>query len=39
MVMADGMKQKVNLFVSGRKLRNLDTFSESDPMCILFEQD
>ena len=38
MVLADGMKQKVNLFVSGRKLKNLDTFSKSDPICILFEQ-
>ena len=38
MVLADGMRQKVNLFVSGRKLKNLDTFSKSDPICILFEQ-
>ena len=28
----------VNLYISGRKLKNLDTFSKSDPICILFEQ-
>ena len=27
---------QVNLFVSGRKLRDLDTFSKSDPMCFLY---
>ena len=39
MVMArPSLKERVNLFVSGRKLKNLDTFSKSDPKCLLFEQ-
>ena len=29
---------QVNLYVSGRKLKDLDTFSKSDPQCILFEK-
>ena len=29
---------QVNLFVSGRKLKDLDTFSKSDPQCILYEK-
>ena len=29
---------QVNLYVSGRKLRDLDTFSKSDPQCILYEK-
>ena len=29
---------QVNLFVSARKLKDLDTFSKSDPRCLLFEQ-
>lgn len=29
---------QVSLFVSGRKLKDLDTFSKSDPQCILFEK-
>ena len=28
---------KINLYISGRKLKDLDTFSKSDPKCILFE--
>ena len=35
---ADSMSMQVNLFVSGRKLKDLDTFSKSDPQCILSEQ-
>ena len=35
---ADSLSMQVNLFVSGRKLRDLDTFSKSDPMCLLFEK-
>ena len=31
------MQMQVNLFVSGRKLKDLDTFSKSDPQCQLFE--
>ena len=29
---------EVNLFISGRKLRDLDTFSKSDPTALVFEQ-
>lgn len=29
---------QVDLFVSARKLKNLDTFSKSDPMCYLYEK-
>ena len=32
------MHEQVNLFVSGRKLKNLDVFSKSDPKCVLYEQ-
>mmetsp|Transcript_6824 Transcript_6824/g.8125 ORF Transcript_6824/g.8125 Transcript_6824/m.8125 type:complete len:125 (-) Transcript_6824:1224-1598(-) len=32
------LHERVNLFVSGRKLKNLDTFSKSDPICILYER-
>lgn len=28
----------MNLYISGRKLKNLDTFSKSDPVCILYEK-
>jgi hypothetical protein len=28
---------KINLYVSGRKLKDLDTFSKSDPCCVLAE--
>ena len=28
----------MRLFVSGRKLKDLDTFSKSDPQCRLFEK-
>ena len=38
MVMANNLKERVNLFVSGRNLKNLDAFSRSDPRCILFEK-
>lgn len=34
---ADSLMMQVNLYVSGRKLRDLDTFSKSDPVCILSE--
>ena len=34
---AVNLAMQVNLFVSGRKLRDLDTFSKSDPQCILYE--
>ena len=29
---------QVNLFISGRKLKDLDTFSKSDPVCLVFEK-
>ena len=32
------LQMQVNLFVSGRKLKDLDTFSKSDPQCIVFEK-
>ena len=32
---SNAMMTKVNLFVSGRKLKDLDTFSKSDPQCRL----
>ena len=35
---ADTLKMQVNLFVSGRNLKSMDTFSQSDPICLLFEQ-
>ena len=43
MVSANGpvensLVMQVDLFVSGRKLKNLDTFSKSDPMCYLYEK-
>jgi len=38
MVDASAMSMQVNLFISGRKLKDLDTFSKSDPQCWLFEQ-
>jgi len=37
MVDASQMSMQVNLFISGRKLKDLDTFSKSDPQCWLFE--
>jgi len=35
--LADTMCMQVELFVSGRKLRNLDAFSKSDPYCSVYE--
>ena len=32
------LKMHVNLYISGRKLKNMDTFSKSDPKCILYEK-
>ena len=29
---------QVNLYISGRKLKDLDAFSKSDPVCIVFEK-
>ena len=33
----DNYVMKVNLFISGRKLKDLDWVGKSDPSCILFE--
>ena len=38
MVSANTLNMQVNLFVSGRKLKDLDTFSKSDPQCLLYEK-
>ena len=32
------LQMQVNLFISGRKLKDLDTFSKSDPVCLIFEK-
>ena len=32
------MQMQVNLFISGRKLKDLDTFSKSDPQCRVYEK-
>ena len=32
---ADTLCQRVELFISGRKLRDMDTFSKSDPRCVI----
>ena len=37
-VSSESYVMQVNLFVSGRKLRDLDTFSKSDPMCFLYQR-
>jgi len=37
MVQATSMMMQVNLFVSARKLKDLDTFSKSDPQCRLYD--
>ena len=29
---------EVEIFISGRKLKDLDTFSKSDPQCLIYEQ-
>ena len=34
---ADNFTMKVEMFISGRKLKDLDVFSKSDPICILSE--
>ena len=38
MVEASALQMQVNLYVSGRKLKDLDAFSKSDPQCILMEK-
>ena len=34
---AETFSMKVEMFISGRKLKDLDVFSKSDPICILSE--
>lgn len=33
----DNLSQKVELFISCRKLKNMDVFSKSDPICRVYE--
>ena len=35
---ADSLCMQVELFISGRKLKDLDAFSKSDPRCLVFEK-
>jgi len=35
---ANNLSMPVDLFISGRKLKDLDTFSKSDPQCLIFEK-
>ena len=32
------LKTTINLMISGRKLKDLDVMSKSDPVCILYEK-
>ena len=32
------LQMQVNLYISGRKLKDLDAFSKSDPVCLVFEK-
>jgi hypothetical protein len=36
-VSASNLSMKVELSISGRKLRDLDVFSKSDPQCMVYE--
>ncbi len=38
MVSADNLSMQVNLYISGRNLKDLDSFSKSDPLCLAFEK-
>lgn len=35
---ADSLRMKVELSISGRKLKDLDAFSKSDPQCMVYEK-
>ena len=35
----DSLCMKVELFISGKGLKDLDAFSKSDPTCIVYEMD
>jgi len=35
---ADAMSMQVNLFISARNLPDRDTFSKSDPQCVVYER-
>ena len=37
-VAESALSMKVNLYISGRELKDLDTFSKSDPVCRLYEK-
>ena len=32
------LSMPVNLYISGRKLKDLDAFSKSDPVCYVYEK-
>ena len=34
---SDRLVMQVNLFISGKKLKNMDIVGKSDPSCFLFE--
>ena len=35
---ADNLSMQVNLFISGRKLKDTDFIGKSDPRCLIFEK-
>ena len=35
--MVDNLKDQIKIFISGKKLKNLDTFTKSDPKCVVYE--
>ena len=35
---ADRLSMQVNLFISARNLPDMDTFSKSDPKCVVYER-
>ena len=35
--MADQLKMELNLYISARKLKDLDVMSKTDPCCAIFE--
>ena len=37
-VAPENLSMKVNLFISARALPDMDTFSKSDPVCVIFEK-
>ncbi len=35
--LADTLSMQLQLYISGRKLKNLDALTKSDPKCIVYE--